>query len=125
MSCFCLSVCKQFKTVIKILNINIVITIEKKNFFYFNRLLHFVKVFSNNIFTLCDALDAVLQGASGMFLDHLIALGNTGSTSSVGKTSHSCPADLNQIKPEHLYSEADLQALKDRQKKDNHNMSMY
>lgn len=65
----------------------------------------------------------MLQGSSGMFLEHLIALGSSGSTSGLSKSSLSCPSDLSQIKPEHLYSDADLQAVKDRQKKDNHNMS--
>ncbi|XP_054281075.1 transcription factor EC-like isoform X2 [Macrosteles quadrilineatus] len=66
-------------------------------------------------------LPSDIDGNSEMFLEHLIALGSAGSTSG-NKTSLSCPADLSQIKPEHLYSEADLQAVKDRQKKDNHNM---
>lgn len=60
-----------------------------------------------------------------MFLDHLIALNSNGGGSGLGKTSISCPPDVPQIKPEPLqYTEADLHALaKDRQKKDNHNMS--
>lgn len=61
-------------------------------------------------------------GSPGMYLDHLIALG---STTAPVKTSISCPPDLPQVKSEPAqYTEADLHALaKDRQKKDNHNMS--
>ncbi|XP_075219011.1 transcription factor Mitf isoform X2 [Lycorma delicatula] len=60
-------------------------------------------------------------GSTGMYLDHLIALGS--STTPV-KTSISCPPDLQQVKSEPAqFTEADLHALaKDRQKKDNHNM---
>ncbi|XP_046683504.1 transcription factor EC isoform X3 [Homalodisca vitripennis] len=85
--------------------------------------INFGSLSSDNVKTAQSlTLPADVDSNSSMFLEHLIALGSSGSTSGLGKTSLSCPADLSQIKPEHLYTEADLQAVKDRQKKDNHNM---
>lgn len=64
-------------------------------------------------------------GSAGIFLDHLFPLNCNGGSSGLEKTSLSCPADVPQIKPEPVqYTDADLHAIaKDRQKKDNHNMS--
>uniref|UniRef100_A0A1B6CAL9 BHLH domain-containing protein n=1 Tax=Clastoptera arizonana TaxID=38151 RepID=A0A1B6CAL9_9HEMI len=62
--------------------------------------------------------------SAGMYLDNIFTFNTNGSSSGLGKTSLSCPADVPQIKPEPVqYTDADLHALaKDRQKKDNHNM---
>ncbi|KAK7861652.1 hypothetical protein R5R35_006567 [Gryllus longicercus] len=49
--------------------------------------------------------------------------GGDGGGTAADKTSNSCPADLLPVKQEVLLSDAEFQALvKDRQKKDNHNM---
>lgn len=77
---------------------------------------------SLSVGTELQACFSLFQVGTGSFYDHLIAFGN-----GTLKTSNSCPPDVPQIKEEPLqYSDAEIHALaKDRQKKDNHNMSKY